>query len=69
MDKNENNTPKIKIIVHIEDGMVNDVYSDNPNIDLEIIDMDTQDWDIKASNKQQLANIKGKLYKDELFKF
>jgi hypothetical protein len=69
MDNKTNEPAKIKVIVHIEDGMVNDVYSDNPNIDLEIIDMDTQDWDVKGSNKQQLAEIKGKVYRQELFKF
>lgn len=69
MDNKTNEPAKIKVIVHIEDGMVNDVYSDNPNIDLEIIDMDTQDWDTKGSNKQHLAEIKGKVYRQELFKF
>lgn len=64
-----NNQNKIKVIIHIEDGMVNDVYSDNPNIDLEIIDMDTQDWDMKNDNKQQLAEIKSQVYRQELFKF
>ena len=39
----ENNTVSTKVVVVIEGGMVSDVYSDNPNINLVIIDRDTPD--------------------------
>ena len=68
-NSNNNKTQKIKVIVHVEDGMVNDVYSDNPHIDLEIVDMDTQDWDVKGNNKQRLAEIRSATYNQLLFRF
>jgi hypothetical protein len=39
----EDNKMKKKISIIVKDGLVQEVFSEDPNIDIEIIDMDDED--------------------------
>ena len=56
-----------KVIVVVEGGMVTSVYTRNKNIEVEILDFDTQsfeDDELKEMRKRLDAIEKSKTYKD-----
>ncbi|ADL36079.1 hypothetical protein bpr_II141 (plasmid) [Butyrivibrio proteoclasticus B316] len=56
-----------KVIVVVEGGMVTSVYTRNKNIDVEVLDFDTQsfeDDELKEMRKRLDAIEKSKTYKD-----
>ncbi len=56
-----------KVIVVIEDGMVTGVYTRNKNVEVEILDLDTQSLDeLKEMRKRLDAIETSKTYKDIL---
>jgi len=55
------------VIIIIHDGRVESVYTRNKNIEVEILDLDTQDIDEEKELKHRLSEIeKSKSYKDIL---
>lgn len=56
-----------KVIITVKDGRVQEVYSRNKNIDVEVIDFDTQNPDeLKSVEKRYEQILKAKSYKDIL---
>ena len=54
-----------KVIVVVNDGMVESVYTRNKNIDLEVIDLDSQDAQEARESEKRLAEIeRSKSYRD-----
>lgn len=55
------------VIVVVEGGRVTEVYSRNKNIEIELIDLDTQDSDELKEKQHRLKEIENsKTYKDIL---
>lgn len=46
-----------KIYIIVEDGMVQTVYSNDEKIDVEVIDLDTTDWEEEEELRDQLEQI------------
>ena len=56
--------PVTKIYVRVESGMVTDVYSDNKNVEVEIIDLDTQDELKDSLMKERDCQIRERIGSD-----
>lgn len=55
------------VVIVVEDGRVTEVYSRNKNIEIELIDLDTQDSDELKEKQNRLKEIENsKTYKDIL---
>ena len=53
-----------KIVIVVKDGAVVEVYADHPsNYDVEVIDFDTQDSDVRAAAEERLSVIQQHLCK------
>ena len=56
------------VVIVVRDGRVESVYSRNKNIDIELLDLDTQDLDEREELEKRLSAIENsKTYKDILF--
>ena len=56
-----------KIVIIVKDGAVVEVYADNPsNYDVEVIDFDTQDSDVRAVAEERLSVIQQHLCKYQI---
>ena len=56
-----------KIVIIVKDGAVVEVYADHPcNYDVEVIDFDTQDSDVRAAAGERLSVIKQHLCKYQI---
>ena len=56
-----------KVVGVVEDGMVTGVYTRNKNVEVEVLDLDTQSLDeLKEMRKRLDAIEKSKTYKDIL---
>jgi hypothetical protein len=56
-----------KIVIILKDGAVVEVYADHPsNYDVEVIDFDTQDSDVRAAAEERLSVIKQHLCKYQI---
>lgn len=55
------------VVIVVEDGRVTEVYSRNKNIEIELIDLDTQDSEELKEKQRRLKEIENsKTYKDIL---
>ena len=56
-----------KIVIVVKDGAVVEVYADHPsNYDVEVIDFDTQDSDVRVAAEERLSVIKQYLCKYQI---
>lgn len=47
-----------KVVIIVKNGLIEQVYCRNKNIEVEILDMDTQDLDTCKEREQRLKQIK-----------
>ena len=56
-----------KIVIVVKDGAVVEVYADHPsNYDVEVIDFDTQDSDVRVAEEERLSVIQQLLCKYQI---
>ncbi len=56
-----------KIVIVVHGGMVEDVFAEKPNqLDVEILDFDTQDLDELRINEERLRTVEQYLAKQEV---
>lgn len=56
-----------KFVIVVKDGAVVEVYADHPsNYDVEVIDFDTQDSDVRAAAEKRLSVIQQHLCKYQI---
>lgn len=56
-----------KIVIVVKDGAVVEVYADHPsNYDVEVIDFDTQDSDVRVAAEERLSVIQQYLCKYQI---
>ena len=56
-----------KIVIILKDGAVVEVYADHPsNYDVEVIDFDTQDSDVRAAAEERHSVIQQHLCKYQI---
>ena len=53
----------IEVVAVIKDGMLRDVYSNNQNVNVNLIDLDTLDFDELKEKREELRKIQ----KDKAF--
>ena len=56
-----------RIIIIVGDGFVQEIYADNPDVDVEIIDMDTQDAEQAEQAEREVDEIRLEAFRGELF--
>ena len=56
-----------KIVIVVKDGALVEVYADHPsNYDVEVIDFDTQDSDVRVAEEERLSVIQQLLCKYQI---
>lgn len=54
------------VVIQVENGMVSGVYATNPEMDVEILDLDTTDGDAEVDLKRRRQEIEERIEKGEL---